>query len=360
MGDLIAEMADLKTARETKSDRLLSVLADFQRCVVVTHDNPDPDAIATGWAVYTLIEEKAKIPVRLLGAGGIVRAENRHMVELLQPPIELVDEIEPEPETATVLVDCGLGTTNHLLTREGIHPVAIIDHHLNGTRGAHLPFKDIRENAAASASIAGSYLREQRIEPGPKLASALLYAIRTETCGSETHHSRLDRSIITWLTPRAEPSLLAEIENAPLSREYYGDLVLAMQKTFLYDDAAFCLLPRASGAEIVGEVADMLIRCQGVRRVCCGAIVGDAVLLSVRTAKDAEHATKLLQRALEGIGGGGGHSHRAGGKIPGVGNRSKIGEDLENELRSRWLTACHIERQRGTRLVPKREIVENL
>jgi nanoRNase/pAp phosphatase (c-di-AMP/oligoRNAs hydrolase) len=324
------------------------------------HDNPDPDAIATGWAVMVMIDEQLGCPTRLIGGGGIVRAENRHMVELLQPPLELVDEVQDEPSTATVLVDCGLGTSNHVLTREGIHPVAVIDHHLNGTRGARLPFKDIRENAAASASIAVSYLREQKIEPGPKLATALLYAIRTETCGSETHHSRLDRSAIVWLSSRSEPSLLAEIENAPLSLEYYGDLVLAMQSTFLYDDAAFCLLPRASGAEIVGEVADMLIRCQGIQRVLCGAMVHNDLLLSVRTKKNSDHAAKLLQVTLDGLGGGGGHAHRAGGKIPDMGVRTKVGDDVENLLRTRWLTACNVDRQRGTRLVAKREIVENL
>jgi hypothetical protein len=105
----------------------------------------------------------------------------------------------------------------------------------------------------------------------------------------------------------------------------------------------------------------MLIRCQGIRRVLCGAIVQDALLLSIRTAKNQEHAAKLLQRTLEGIGGGGGHAHRAGGKIQLEGNRSsKIGEELENELRVRWLTACGVDRQRGTRLVAKRQIVENL
>jgi nanoRNase/pAp phosphatase (c-di-AMP/oligoRNAs hydrolase) len=353
-------MPGVRTKRRSRSDRLLAVLAGYERCLVVTHDNPDPDAIATGWAVHTLITEKLGKPTRLIGAGGIVRAENRHMVELLQPPMELVDESPREPDSAAVLVDCGLGTSNHLLTREGIEPIAVIDHHMNGTRGHHLPFRDIREDAAASASIGASYLREQRLEPGPKLASALLYAIRTETCGHETYHSRLDRSIIVWLTARAEPSLLAEIENAPLARDYYGDLVLAMQSTFLYDDAAFCLLPRACGPEIVGEIADMLIRCRGVRRVLCGAVVGDAVLLSLRTGKGEEHAARLLQRTLEGLGGGGGHAHRAGGKIPGVGHRSKVGDDMENELRTRWLNACGVDRQRGTRLVPRREIVENL
>ena len=94
--------------------------------------------------------------------------------------------------------------------------------------------------------------------------------------------------------------------------------------------------------------------------VLTGAVVGNDVLLSVRTQKNCEHAAKLLQTTLEGIGGGGGHSHRAGGKIPNVGSRSKVGDDLENDLRTRWLNACGVDRQRGTRLVAKREIVENL
>jgi hypothetical protein len=218
------------------------------------------------------------------------------MVELLNPPIELVDETSADDETATILIDCGPGTKNHLLTREGIRPVGVIDHHLNGSRGARLPFKDIRPRVAASATIVASYLREQDVEPGPKLATAMQYAIRTETMGSETRHSRLDRSIIVWLTARAEPELIAEIENAPLIRDYFGDLVLAMQSTFLYDDAAFCLLPRAHCAEIVGEVADLLIRCQGVRRVLCGAVVGRRVWRRARTPRrgqDPRHAFPL-------------------------------------------------------------------
>ena len=60
--------------------------------------------------------------------------------------------------------------------------MAVIDHHPTG-RDSQLLFQDIRTDAAASASIAASYLREQQVEPGMKLATAILYAIRTETCG---------------------------------------------------------------------------------------------------------------------------------------------------------------------------------
>jgi nanoRNase/pAp phosphatase (c-di-AMP/oligoRNAs hydrolase) len=223
-----------------------------------------------------------------------------------------------------------------------------------------IPFKDIRTDVAASASIAASYLREQQVDPGMKLATAILYAIRTETCGSETDHAALDRSVVKWLTEMADPALLAEIENAPLEREYFGDLLLAMQRTFVYDDVAMCFLPRASGPEIVGEVADLLVRCRGVRRVLCAAIVGGDLLLSARTQRGAGDAAKLLQQTLEGIGGCGGHTHRAGGKIPNVGNGQKAIDELHDNLRSRWLNACGVRRRRGTRLVALRDIVENL
>ena len=174
----------------------------------------------------------------------------------------------------------------------------MIDHHPSSRLPSGvIPFQDVRPQAAASASIATAYLWELKQEPHERLATALLYAIRTETRGFETEHSTLDRRAVRWLTRWANPTWIAEIESAPLSRSYFGDLTLALQSTFLYDDAAFCLLPRADGAEVVGEVADLLIRCEGVRRVLCAAVVEDAILVSVRTAEDREDAGELVQDA---------------------------------------------------------------
>ena len=342
------------------SAQLLDVLSNYDQILVVMHDNPDPDAIAAGWGIQVLIRERSGKPVRVIGGGAIVRAENRHMVQLLQPPIELVDAMTVDDGTATILVDCGTEATNHLLKKTGVEPVAVIDHHTNGTPSIRALYEDIRPDVAASATIAASYLQEQKLEPTAKLATAMLYAIRTETCGYETRYSSLDRSILPWLTERGDPALLAEIESAPLSRVYFGDLLLALQSTFLYDGAALCFLPRAAGAEIVGEVADMLIRCEGICRVLCAAIIGDDLLLSARTQRGFGSAVQLLLKTLEGIGGAGGHEHRAGGKIPGVGRGAKAAEELHDQLRSRWLAACGVTRKRGTRLIAKREIVENL
>ena len=144
------------------------------------------------------------------------------MAELLEPPLQLVSSIDSPADTATILVDCEAGGTNQLLTRQALDPVAVIDHHTQPANPPHIRFRDVRPDVVACATIAGSYLREQQIEPGPKLATAMLFAMRTETRGEEFCYSPLDRSMLMWLTERAEPTLLAEIESAPLDVEYYG------------------------------------------------------------------------------------------------------------------------------------------
>jgi nanoRNase/pAp phosphatase (c-di-AMP/oligoRNAs hydrolase) len=346
--------------RTTRSERFLAALSAYSEIFVVTHDNPDPDAIATGWAMSWLIEAKLHKPVRLIGGGEIVRAENRHMLKLLEPPLELVRQLTIPPNSGVVLVDCGSAAQNHLFPPGSVEPGAVVDHHPCCDAARRNQFRDIRPRAAASASIAASYLREQGLEPHRKLATALLYAIQTETIGNEVYYSRLDRTVLLWLSRYADPGLLAEIENAPLSPAYFADLALALQGTFIYGDTALCLLPRASGPEIVGEVADLLIRCEGIRRVLCGAVVREDVVLSARTRPDGEDAAALIRNTLQGLGYGGGHRHRAGGKIPGRGRGLEVLELLQDELLSRWLIACGIDHQRGHHLIARREIVENL
>ncbi len=307
------------------------------------HDNPDPDAIASGWAIGTIIEEKLGLGVRLVAGGAIVRAENRHMVDLLAPPVQLVINIDIPDNAAAVLVDCGLDADNQLLTRDGIEPVAVIDHHLTDQAPREIPFVDVRPDVAASATIAASYLREQSIEPGPKLATALTYAMRTETRGCEFRYSVLDHEMLVWLTRRAEPELLAEIESAPLEREYYADLAAALRATEIYHRTGYCLLPRAAGPEIVGEIADLLIRCKEVECVLCAALCDDDVVISARTEFQGMNAARLLRKTLAELGHCGGHRHRAGGKIAKVKQEPQIVADLCNELRRRWLAACGIE-----------------
>ncbi|HPD30681.1 MAG TPA: DHH family phosphoesterase [Phycisphaerae bacterium] len=348
----------MTVAGAKRSDHLLKVLSGYQHVLVLTHDNPDPDAIASGWAVAALVRAKAALPVRFVAGGAIFRAENRRMVELLEPPLEFVEQIEVPEGTATVLVDAEPHAVNHLLGEAGL-PTAVIDHHQHEGRRPRLPFCDIRPKVVASATIAAHYLREQHIDPGPALATALTYAIRTDATGLRGF-SAADHRAMRWLSLRADHQKLTDIENAPLQPDYYADLLLAMQNTFLYEDVALCFLPRAGGSEIIAEVADLLIRHRDLTRVMVGGVVNGDLLVSVRSKVGAGDASDLVARSLEGLGHGGGHCQRAGGKVPGMARGERVSEDLQSMLRNRWLGVCGVDAQRGMRLVPKREILENL
>jgi nanoRNase/pAp phosphatase (c-di-AMP/oligoRNAs hydrolase) len=340
--------------RPKRSDRLLHVLEEYQSILIVAHNNPDPDAIAAGWALLVLVKEHLRRPVRFVGRGPILRAENLQFLKLLQPPIELIEDIEVGPHTATVLIDCAAGSLNHLLAGKS-NPVAVIDHHESKCDGLRIPFRDIRPRITAAATIAALYLREQGHEPGPEMATALLYAIRTEMQGAHSALSAPDHTALRWLSGYAEFDVLSDIENAPLPRHYYEELLLALNSVLVYADSVLCFRPRITGPEILGEVADLLIRGDGLNYVLCGGKHGGEFLLSARSKRKGADAVSLLRHVLRDLGHCGGHRHRAGGKIE-ASIAACDTESLERELKTRWLDACNATRRRGQRLVGRKEI----
>jgi len=82
--------SDVKSVlpRQHRSERLLATVAPFERAVLVSHINPDPDALASMLGIQALVEHRnPDKPVVLTVDGMIARAENRSMVELLKIPL---------------------------------------------------------------------------------------------------------------------------------------------------------------------------------------------------------------------------------------------------------------------------------
>ena len=104
----------------------LSDLLNFQDIVIQCHNNPDADAIASGFGVYTYLKAHNK-NVRLIysGPNQIQKANLCLMVETLNIPIEHVETLN-SPELL-ITVDCqhGEGNVNSFEAKT----IAIIDHH---------------------------------------------------------------------------------------------------------------------------------------------------------------------------------------------------------------------------------------
>ena len=84
--------------------------------LILTHDNPDPDALASGKAFATLLKSAWNIPSRLLYSGLVQRAENRAMLNLLTPEWEHSDVLTGLDQfSALALVDTQPGAGNNRL-----------------------------------------------------------------------------------------------------------------------------------------------------------------------------------------------------------------------------------------------------
>ena len=306
----------------SKSDELLRTLRGYDRILVVMHDNPDPDAIASGWGIQVLVEEKLKARYAWSAGARSCGQKIGTWSILLSPPIEFVDlSISTQAPPPFWLTVARTRPTMSSLASES-NPSPSLTTIPTGTRLTPLTSISGLTPLRRRRSLPAIF-REQGIELGPKLATAMLYAVRSETCGHETHFSPLDRSILPWLTAQGEPALLAEIENAPLTRDYFADLLLALQSTFPLrrrSDLFFASSSRGRDRwRGRGHVDSM--RRDSPCPLCDH--LGNDLLISARTQPGHGSATKLLQTTLEGLGGAGGHAHRAGGKISGVGHTTK-------------------------------------
>lgn len=348
---LVAMMLDKAASFNTKVGELIRLVQPYEFVVVITRDTPDADSIAAGWAIKHLLDEESPCETRFIAGGEILRSENRRMVELLRPPLEILDEYFVVDNIALIFVDCGPDDHPHLLDSQLFDPLAVINHHEirptdcePKTERRHLlpPLVDIQTEVAATSTIVTSYLMGLESEPSDALATALLYGIRSESQGCQPTYTDLDRRALEWLVSRANLGLLADIENAPLTKEYFSDFVQALQSCKIFGDSAFCMLPRAECAETIGEVADLLIRHQDLKRVLCAAVYKNRVVLSARTAIGGGNAAALLSATVNGVGRAAGHKYRASGTLAKQTLESAIDHSWQSELQGRWLAACQI------------------
>src|SRR3954465_11425240 len=160
MAESETEQADRLLLRQHRSERLLATLSPFSRVVLVSHVNPDPDALASMLGLKALIEHcQPGKPVVLTVDGMIARAENRMMVESIPIPLEPVATVPITPGTAG-----GRGDTQPNTGRrasEDARPQVVIDHHETGGVLTGVLFRDIRAHLGATCTMVTGYLLEQ-------------------------------------------------------------------------------------------------------------------------------------------------------------------------------------------------------
>ncbi len=98
------------------------------RWLVLTHDNPDPDALAATAVLAMILRRRFKRRTTVAYGGMIGRAENREMVRSLKLELSHLRHLRRRDYQHFALVDCQPWTGNSQLPK-GVLPDLVIDHH---------------------------------------------------------------------------------------------------------------------------------------------------------------------------------------------------------------------------------------
>ncbi len=342
-----------------RSDRFLLGLHQYERVVFVSHVQPDPDSLGSMLGLAHLVESRLNKPTVITRDGLISRAENKALVEVLHLDLIPVEEMEWRDTDAVVMVDSQPRTGRHTFP-EDVPLYAVIDHHDTPGDLDGVAFTDIRSTHGATCTLVTKYLMEQDAIIPEKVATALLYGIETEVTGFPREASPADDAALLSLYPLADKDLIAQIRNARLPHSHFECLLQALQSSFIYDRLLMSWVNPLPQPEQAAEVVDFMIRFEKVEYAVCGGVFEDSLILSVRSSIENARAGEILRQVVGRLGRAGGHDRRAGGCIPLTSTAPSAIEELQSELRRRFLKALKLEDIRGQRLVPLREMLQNL
>jgi nanoRNase/pAp phosphatase (c-di-AMP/oligoRNAs hydrolase) len=292
------------------------------RLLLLTHDNPDPDALAAALGLAEVVGAVG-LPSTLAMGGIIGRAENRAMVRELAIPLEPIERVDPASFDLIALLDTQPGTGNNSLPA-GRRADIVIDHHPPRPESLGSPWCDLREEAGATSSIVYSYCKQLGLSLDTRLATAFVYALKSETRDLVREAGPEERQAYVELLPRADHDKLDAIINPKVGREHFVAVDRALRAALVRGELLTANLGALDYPDLVAEVADLLLPLDRVHWVMCVGHHQGTVYLSIRTDITGAHAGELIRRLIAGRGAGGGHGMIAGGRL-----HAKVGGGAE-------------------------------
>jgi nanoRNase/pAp phosphatase (c-di-AMP/oligoRNAs hydrolase) len=305
----------LRIPAQRRLEKLLEAVSGAQQITIVLHNNPDPDAIAAGAALQFLLEKKAGLTTEIVYQGVIGRAENKALVEYLGIPLRELPDEDPDLPGYLALIDTHTEAKNNPIP-EGIKPLIVIDHHNNYVDGRAV-YSDIRPNIGATATMMTEYLQAADCRPPRRLATALLYGIKTDTLALSRNTTTADVNAYCYLSGLADIDAFLSFEQAQVPAGYFQGLASAMEGARVYEDGlVITYLQDLAYPDLVAEIADLMLRLEGSRIVVVMGVFEERLHFSIRTHDENIDVNRLAQTIAGQDGSAGGRDTIAGGQIP--------------------------------------------
>ncbi len=301
----------------------LDTLALEERSLLIlTHNHPDPDAIASAWALAHLVEKRHAIRSRIVFAGIIGRMENQTLVRLLRVPIHPFRDGVLDKYHAVALVDTQPPFQNNPFP-PARKATLVIDHHPRNER-TKADEMIIDTEAGATTTILAEVLQEAGIEIPSRLATAMVYGIGSETQNLGRETGPRDVAAYRWLFSRVNVHSLARIQNPPRPPSFFYTLGKAVRHAFTIGRVIGVHLGPVPSQDIVAHMSDFLMTHDKMRWSLVTGRYDGRLFVSLRTLNREARAGRLLWRLLGAGTSAGGHRMIAGGSVD-------VGRDASEE-----------------------------
>ncbi|MBA3271699.1 MAG: DHH family phosphoesterase [Acidobacteria bacterium] len=306
-------------------------LSDADRVLILLHNDPDPDAIASGLSLRNLLRRTRQTAI--IGCMyGVTRPENLRMLKLLDLQIEVLTAEQIKGFDRIALVDVQPHYFPGLLP----HADLVIDHHPEQT-GYNAVFKDIRPHYGSTSTILTEHMRAVDIDISERTATAMLYAIKSDTLFFNRQANRADLDAFSYLYPLADATMIRKMEGSEITAERLDFVIKAWQHGRMVEHVFCAFIGEPSREDFIPYVADFYLQLENVQWSVISGVVNDTFVVSVRNLGYSRNAGDFVRRWFNDIGSAGGHRTMAKAVVPLEAFQQKFGTYEGSRINQRML-----------------------
>ena len=328
-GPLLTEFS--RSLTRLKVQQYQRYFSDADRILILLHNEPDPDAIASGLALRNVLRRNKQTAV-IAALQGVSRPENVRMLNLLDIHVEVIKSEEVANYERVAMVDVQPHYFNGVIDRVDL----VIDHHPEQT-GYVAVFKDIRPDYGSTSTILTEHLRAVDANISERTATAMLYAITSDTLFFNRQANRVDLEAFSYLYPLADAALIRKMEGAEITMERLEYVLKAKQNGQMVEQVFCAFLGTSPREDFIPYVADFYLQLENVKWTIVSGIVNDSLVMSVRNLGYSRNAGEFVRKYFAHIGSAGGHRAMAKAVVPLRAFRDKYGNLQAEEFTAKVL-----------------------
>jgi nanoRNase/pAp phosphatase (c-di-AMP/oligoRNAs hydrolase) len=348
-GPLLTEFSrSLTRLRVQQYQRFLS---DAGRVLILMHNDPDPDAMASALALRNVLRRTKQTAV-IAALQGVTRPENQRMMNLLDIHVEIVTPDQLGEFDRITMVDVQPHYFAGVIDRVDL----VIDHHPEQT-GYTAVYKDIRPDYGSTSTILTEHLRAVDANISERTATAMLYAIKSDTLFFNRQANRVDIEAFSYLYPLADAALIRKMEGAEITIDRLDYVLKAKQHGRMQEQVFCAFLGNSPREDFIPYVADFYLQLEDVKWTIVAGIVNDTIVMSVRNLGYQRNAGEFVRKHFADIGSAGGHRAMAKAVVPLRAFWEKFGnlqgDQLTEKVLALALEFLHEHQPDGKKLVGK-------